>query len=1197
MSGIDHLSELDALRCQVAELSRNVVERDRALHEHNGERDREFKGLREQSERLRAITEATAAVTGATFFASLVTHLTSVLGVKYAIIGEVQGVPAQKIRTIAVSAGDNLIDNFEYDLAATPCASALRSASVCFERDLRRKFPEFQRLVAPDVEAYCGVPLRSMSGTVVGLLIVMDTRPLDNGDCLRQLLEVFAPRAAAEFERGRIDQELQRERRHFAEAQALTRFGSWDWDIDSGTTRWSDELFRIFGHEPGSIEVTHDTFFVSLHPEDHDRALAAMNTALAGTVPYDIECRIVRPDGEVRSLHCRGQIRRDEAGHPSLMSGIVLDITDRTRAELALKKSEAHFRALIEHSSDIITVLGVDGTIQFESPSFERLLGYRQHELDGRIAFEFVHPDDLPSVIDKFQLVIQLPEDPQTVEFRFRHKNGSWLSLESIGRSILDTEGRRCVIVNSRDITERRLVEEALRRAEGHYRAIFEQAGVGVTEVDSHTGRFLKVNRRYCEIVGLTVTEALTSDFLSITHPEDLGGELVEMERLRKGAISFFTMEKRYVRKDGSIVWVSLNAVPLWQPGEEAASHIAVVHDITARKRVETALRASQEKLQQALHASSTGLWDWNTETNEVSLSRGWKRQLGYDEGELADTFQTWETRLHPDDHARAVAYAQTYIANPEGEYQQEFRLRHRDGTYRWIETRASFVAEPDGRRVRLLGSHIDITTRKQTEEALRVSQERYARATAIAKVGVWELDVATGAYHGDVNLKALFGYKGDELSTDPYAWLNLVHPDDRSIARDRWQRIVAGEIDHYNYELRMIRKDGTVIWTDVRGHAVRNSEGQVVQLIGATVDATERKQAETELRRSHAFIRQVIDTNPNFIFAKDRDGRFTLVNKAVADCYGTSVEELVGKSDVDFNPDIQEVKFFRRKDLEVMESVQERFVPEEKITDSSGNIRWLQTVKRPILDEHGRAIMVLGAATDITERKRMEEMLRQREQDLRHAMEERQRISQDLHDGILQSLYAIGLGLEACRPLLAQQRKKAPSKLTAAFDHAIGQLNHVMAEIRNFIAGLESQVLQGGDFASALQTMVQTLSASSATVCRVSIQEATARKISTEEALHLMNVVREALSNSLRHSRAKRTTVSLRQLTRSVRLSITDDGIGFNPAVVHGAGRGLSNMTARAQKIGGRLVVRSVPRRGTTILVDLPKEPAHARG
>ncbi|MGQ0667936.1 MAG: PAS domain-containing sensor histidine kinase, partial [Nitrospiraceae bacterium] len=488
---------------------------------------------------------------------------------------------------------------------------------------------------------------------------------------------------------------------------------------------------------------------------------------------------------------------------------------------------------------------------------------------------------------------------------------------------------------------------------------------------------------------------------------------------------------------------------------------------------------------------------------------------------------------------------------------------------------------------------------------ALRVSEERYARATAFGRVGVWELDVASGMYYGDVNLKALFGYRHDELSTDPYAWLSLVHPDDQTIPLNHWQRIVAGEIDHYNYELRMIRKDGTVIWTDVRGHAVRNSEGQVIQLIGATVDATERKRAEAELRQSHSFMRQVIDTDPNFIYAKDRDGRFTLVNKAVADCYGTSVERLVGKSDADFNPNVQEVKLFRRKDLEVMESLQERVIPEEKITDSAGNIRWLQTVKRPILDEHGRAIMVLGAATDITERKRMEEMLRQREQDLRHAMEERERISQDLHDGILQSLYAVGLGLEACRPLLAQQqqqqqqqqqRKKATAKLTAAFDRAIGQLNHVMAEIRNFIAGLESQVLQGGDFATALQAMVQTMSASSPTACRVSIEEAAARQISTEQALHLMNVVREALSNSLRHSRAKRTTVSLKQLTHSLRLSVTDDGVGFNPANSHATGHGLANMTARARKIGGRLALRSAPRRGTRILLDLPRDPWYAR-
>jgi len=130
-----------------------------------------------------------------------------------------------------------------------------------------------------------------------------------------------------------------------------------------------------------------------------------------------------------------------------------------------------------------------------------------------------------------------------------------------------------------------------------------------------------------------------------------------------------------------------------------------------------------------------------------------------------------------------------------------------------------------------------DITDRKQTEEALRKSEERYARATAVGKVGVWELDVVTDTYHGDPNLKALFGYVGDELSTDPYVWLNLVHPDDQAIALDHWQRIVNGERNNYNYELRMLKKDGTVIWVDIRGHAVRDHEGQVTHLFGATVE------------------------------------------------------------------------------------------------------------------------------------------------------------------------------------------------------------------------------------------------------------------------------------------------------------------------------------------------------------------------
>lgn len=168
---------------------------------------------------------------------------------------------------------------------------------------------------------------------------------------------------------------------------------------------------------------------------------------------------------------------------------------------------------------------------------------------------------------------------------------------------------------------------------------------------------------------------------------------------------------------------------------------------------------------------------------------------------------------------------------------------------------------------------------RKQTEEALWKSEERYARATAVGKVGVWELDVATGTYYGDPNLKALFGYADDELSTDSFVWLNLVHPDDRSIAMEHWQRIVTGEMDGSNYELRMLKKDGTVIWTDVRGHAVRDPEGQVTQLFGATVDISERKQVQDALAQSEHQLRTVLDSLPVGVWFTDRLGRPLLAN------------------------------------------------------------------------------------------------------------------------------------------------------------------------------------------------------------------------------------------------------------------------------------------------------------------------------
>ena len=148
------------------------------------------------------------------------------------------------------------------------------------------------------------------------------------------------------------DSVLHERTRHLRVAQSLAHLGSWDWDIDRGEVRCSNELYRIFGREPDVHHITFEIFLSTLLPEDHDRVVASINGALRGTVPYDVEYRIVRPNGEVRTIHCCGEVLRDDHGKPHRMSGSVLDITERTRTEAMLRSSQEKLRQAL-HASGI----------------------------------------------------------------------------------------------------------------------------------------------------------------------------------------------------------------------------------------------------------------------------------------------------------------------------------------------------------------------------------------------------------------------------------------------------------------------------------------------------------------------------------------------------------------------------------------------------------------------------------------------------------------------------------------------------------------------------------------------------------------------------------------------------------------------------------------------------------------------------
>lgn len=269
-------------------------------------------------------------------------------------------------------------------------------------------------------------------------------------------------------ERRRNVEELRESRRLLEKAQQVGRVGSWVATLGTvNSLNWSDETCRIFGVRPGEFSGRNEGFFKLVHPEDREAVLKAAREARASRKPYQIEHRIVRPDGQVRWVHEQADVEIDAGtGEVARMVGVVQDITERKEAEEEIKRREEHFRLLIENATDLITVIDFRGAIRYQSPASRRVLGMAPEELVGRSAFDFVHADDAGLMVAAIKRALTNPDSPISVEFRFRHSSGSWRTLQSVGRNIPGKAEGGFIVVNSRDVTDSRALEVQLAQAQ-----------------------------------------------------------------------------------------------------------------------------------------------------------------------------------------------------------------------------------------------------------------------------------------------------------------------------------------------------------------------------------------------------------------------------------------------------------------------------------------------------------------------------------------------------------------------------------------------------------------------------------------------------------------------------------------------------------------------------------------------------------
>jgi PAS domain S-box-containing protein len=362
------------------------------------------------------------------------------------------------------------------------------------------------------------------------------------------------------------------------------------------------------------------------------------------------------------------------------------------------------------------------------SSAFKNIFGYQDDELTNTTGIwtNLIVPEDRPRM-DKClkQHYESLGKKPFNIDVRYTHKNGSVIWINTTGRVIEWDNGEPVRMVGCHiDISDKKLTEQILEISEETFRNAFEYSPIGMVLV-SVEGKFLKVNKSVCSMLGYTANELIEKTFQEITHAEDLEADLALLQKTLNKEMTGYQMEKRYTKKDGSIIWVVLSVGIVRDKAEAPLYFVSQLKDITQRKHAEAVLKESERRWIFASEGSGGGIWDLDLVNNTVFHSKQCLSMIGLEEHEFSNIPGQWTSRVHPDDRDKYVADVYAYINGESDFYSNQHRVMCKDGTYKWVLDRGKVIEfDENNRPARIIGTHTDITEQKQQEQRLRETLE-----------------------------------------------------------------------------------------------------------------------------------------------------------------------------------------------------------------------------------------------------------------------------------------------------------------------------------------------------------------------------------------------------------------------------------------------------------------------------------------